>query len=352
MRPVAGNIYVCNIFQERTPSIGCASSTYILVTRNIRDVAIGLQWQPTLTEDIAGSSQSKMDKYRHDLESQSSLRSILNLPSNVSNTTLSYKNSSVDHLALSLLRPYSNFILIGTGWVFNTMALVVFLRTRLKKTTFGHYLCALAIADNLVLTGELFISLGSPVVGINVIHKYDVICRLTYCIRYAARLWSAVLVTLITIERYYFIVHPLKMTHLHTTFAAKLIICTSFLASCLMSLYAVFLVHVEYSPTIQRSTCVIRHDCLLVFSICDLVVSRVLADFITGFLILTFTLFIACHLVKVNKTRRSLQVHICPQSPQRELQVCGLGYFLSRMLKDLSLLPTNSSTLEIPVMVS
>lgn len=108
---------------------------------------------------------------------------------------------------------YSLAVIIPLGIVFNSVASMIFLRKRMRNIPTAHYFLGLACADNIVLIGEFMLWTSSydsqgSIIGLNLIHRNTMMCRLVYFLRYMGRLWSSWLVVAICLDRYITITLP------------------------------------------------------------------------------------------------------------------------------------------------
>ncbi len=225
---------------------------------------------------------------------------------------------------LTKIRQYGVIFLVAFGLIFNSLSFVVFAMSKLRKTSQGLYLMTLSVSDNLVLITEIFIWI--KFIDVVWLDHNDVLCRLTYTLRYAGRLWSALLVTTITIERYFFIVHPLqskKTKKFQSALRTKIMCGLTCILSHLLSTYAIFTLKSQPKLNAPKGefVCGISIDLQIAFTVCDLIVSRGIADVVTGLLIVVFTSLIVKHLIRSRQLRqRELQVHNSSLS-QRQSQL-------------------------------
>ena len=109
------------------------------------------------------------------------------------------------HHTTRLIRFYSLAIIIPVGLLLNTLACVVFLRSKLKKLATALYFSALAFADNTVLFAELLNWLSTEanrkeyVTGLHFVHRISAACKFVQFLRYFGWLLSAWLVVTICI---------------------------------------------------------------------------------------------------------------------------------------------------------
>ena len=189
-----------------------------------------------------------------------------------------------------------------------------------RCSTAGHYLVALSVADNCVLVGEALIWLDKHL-DLRVTSQSNTMCRLTYFLRYGGRLWSALLATIITAERYLFIAHPLKSARFTTRFGARIMVFLVPVLSFGLTSYALYLLGV--SP--EKKQCEIIDDTYDKFIAWDLLISRLLCDVVTGCVVGVFTCMIIRALVIARRQRHRMLpdiVETCRQGVyDRELKL-------------------------------
>ena len=182
---------------------------------------------------------------------------------------------------------------------------------------------ALSVADNCVLLGEGLIWLTDHL-DLQVTSHSTAMCRLTYFLRYGGRLCSALLTTIITAERYFFISHPLKSARFLTTTGARIVVIAVPALSFSLTSYTLYTLEVvKVAP--ENHYCHIGHLYEAQFIVWDLAVSRLLCDVITGCVVATFTTMILRTLVVARRQREQLLPDIVPTGRQmleaRELQL-------------------------------
>ena len=127
---------------------------------------------------------------------------------------------------------WSLAFIIPVGLVFNCISLGVFMTSWMRHVVPGRYFMALALADNLVLLGELLLWLNTkdfhrgPKLGLEFHHSVDFLCKAINFLRYGARMWSSWLTVAITIERFLSVIFPFKMVRLSSPTKAIIVIST------------------------------------------------------------------------------------------------------------------------------
>ena len=204
---------------------------------------------------------------------------------------------------------YFKLMVIGVGMLGNIMSIVVFIKFRLSTGTVGQYLITLALADNLVLISELLIWMTQIPLEYLVIDAYYWICRFTYYLKYAGRIWSACLTLVVTVERYLFVAHPLKKAHFQKHHIHRILIPFTLTASLSIVSYALFLIKVQEVQmvsdgiTSNATQCFILQDKRKLFVVLDIIVVRGIGDLLIGVLILIFTILSIKVLLQAQKLR-------------------------------------------------
>ena len=209
---------------------------------------------------------------------------------------------------------YCKLVVIVVGILGNIMSIVVFVKFRFSTGTVGQYLITLAFSDNIVLISELPIWMTQTPLEYFLINAYDWMCRITYYMKYAGRIWSACLTLVVTVERYLFVAHPLKKAYFQKHHIHRILIPLTLGASLCSVSYAMFLIKLQevqiISSGITRNStqCHILQESKNLFVVLDVIVVRGIGDMVIGVLILSFTILTIKALVQAQKVRRdSLQ---------------------------------------------
>ncbi|KAK2148536.1 hypothetical protein LSH36_492g06049 [Paralvinella palmiformis] len=198
-------------------------------------------------------------------------------------------------------------IIIPIGLFFNTLSFVVFATSRsLRKSTTGHYLLSLAVADSVFLIGEFLRWLNTPNmqhlgIYIHFMDTNDLMCRLIFFVRYVSKLASAWITVAITIERFLTVVYPLRVARISTPTSAKLTIGLVWLCSLLMGMFPLWTVAVLPYDQYPFSACLISNEHL--YNIFNWISLRVGSLLLPGFLMLVFTILIGFYLGRAKDIR-------------------------------------------------
>lgn len=158
------------------------------------------------------------------------------------------------------LKFYLLAFIIPVGILFNLLSCAVFLRSRMRKSATVFYFFALACADNIVLTGELFLWLNAyttsgNITGLRFMQEIDGVCKLVHFLRYFGRLFSSWLVVAICIERFITVAYPLKSTWSSTPKKAKMVIAGLIIVCLILACPAFFAVGSVYSKKYNQLRC-------------------------------------------------------------------------------------------------
>ena len=164
---------------------------------------------------------------------------------------------------------YSMSGIIPMGLIFNTVSVIVFMSRPMRKRAASWYLASLAISDNIALiTFTIDTWMTDDRIGLQL--NYFVCVSGTY-MSYASRLFSAILVTSFTVERFIGVVYPLKRAILSSTSHAWKVIGAAMVVSLTATSFTWVTMHVVSEDDEVRS------------SECDIMDSR--ADIYIAFVI-------------------------------------------------------------------
>ena len=140
------------------------------------------------------------------------------------NTTISILNGS-EYPVLSATVDYMTWyfmpVLIGGGVIGNSLSLVVFLNTHLKRLSLSVYLAALAISDIGFLLSLLFGWVGGTKFALFHLNGW---CQTVVFVSYTTSFLSVWFVVAFTVERYIAICHPFHRPEMCTTGRAKKVV--------------------------------------------------------------------------------------------------------------------------------
>lgn len=227
------------------------------------------------------------------------------------------------------IRFYSLIVVISVGIISNTLALIVFSCSYMRKTTSGIYFIFLSVADTFLLSGELLLWLNSynsqgPVLGVDFMNTVDVWCKLIYFVRYTGRIWSSWLVVIITVARYLSIAFPLKVAQFSGPRTAVVVCVIELLVSCLVCTSPFFTLGVY--PYKANLRCLITDHTLykwfgwVVIKLGELILPSVIVSI--------FTALILKKLTKATQRRKQLsqgQRQMLARSSESQLTVTLLG---------------------------
>ncbi len=186
---------------------------------------------------------------------------------------------------------YALAFIIPIGIVANCLAFTVIALSYMCRSTTGHYLLSLALADTTLLIGELLLWMNSRVniLGLTFSERVDFWCHFVNYVRYSGRLWSSWVTVIITAERYITIAFPLKVGRISTPCKAKIVIVVEILVSFALASFVWFTLGVGVHKGTPR--CLIKsHDAYQVLSITimgfgELVIPSVIVCIFTGLII-------------------------------------------------------------------
>jgi hypothetical protein len=108
------------------------------------------------------------------------------------------------------------YIIIPTpfGIITNALAIYIFTRKNLNKTTMGFYNVVIAMGNILALVFYVFVQNSTLVFGVNFLTTSDFACRFIYLARRTIREIAPVIETLLTVDRFIEVFFPMKFKFL------------------------------------------------------------------------------------------------------------------------------------------
>ncbi len=230
---------------------------------------------------------------------------------------------------------YVSLVAMGTvvcvGLLCNVLSLAVFLLSpTLRKTTTGHFLSALAIADLIFLIGDLMRwlhladSKGQYFPQVAFMNQSDFLCPFVYFLRYVGKLASAWITVVITLERLLSVRMPLQVSRLSTVTTAKVVIVTIYVTSAAAMSFPFWTVGLL--PSEQMNRCQMTNK--KAYDIMNWIFLRVGSLLLPGALMVILTALLVFYLLRAHseRTRRlSVRRQEAPGSLPLEKQ---LSYML------------------------
>ncbi|KAK2146523.1 hypothetical protein LSH36_602g01034 [Paralvinella palmiformis] len=213
-----------------------------------------------------------------------------------------------------------NGFIVCSGLLFNSVALMVFATSpTLRRSTTGHYLIALSLADSTYLLGDFFRWLASKSHSFteytkyaNLLNKYDVVCKLVNTIRYTAMLCSSSITVAITTERFLTVKWPLKIAQISTPRSAKIVIAFVAVGSLTLCIFPLWCLKIYPVAQTGHDSCQIDVSKIELFKTMVWVAIRVMALIIPSVIVSFFTAWIIVLLKKRDRDKYDLQAHISP----------------------------------------
>ena len=222
------------------------------------------------------------------------------------------------------VRFYSLGFIIPFGLITNTISAAVFSRRHMRRTTPGLYFLSVALADNVILIGELLLWLNrwdsnGYRFGFNLLGTSEVMCKCVNFLRYTGRLWSSWLVVAISIERFITIVFPFSVHKYSSVTKARIVILSILLVSAgLCSTAFVAIGHREYKKQVR---CLILESYLEFYQNWQMACLIAGEMFIPSILVTIFTVLIVWKLTRGRKSnilRRDTHLDIRRRSKERQ----------------------------------
>ena len=248
---------------------------------------------------------------------------------------------------------YGCFVLMGVilpmGVVCNTLSFVVFVTSKaLIKTSTGHYLVALSIADWLFLLGDLirWLHTTSPATNsyyfdVDFMFTKNIVCKLTHFIRYGSKLASAWITIAITMERFISVRWPLHAHHLSTVSRARIVISVTYVICFTLGAYPLWTVAVDYYKDGTELMCTVVKE--VRYTVWSWIVLRIGSLLLPGLIMCVVTGLIIFTLAKAKdqrmrrlSSRQQCNVeskeHVSKHNMERQLTIILLAVALSFIL--------------------
>ena len=201
---------------------------------------------------------------------------------------------------------YIHFVIIPIGIVLNFLCFYIFLKSGLHKSATGIHLTYLAIADNAVLISELFTdSSNTARVFASALYNNLVSCEPTYFTMLAGFLWSGILLTSATFERFLSVAYPLKIKMWNLHGKSKILMVIYLVLSFGLYSFTLLCLGSILSET-GSYQCVPVVKYINVCRYGDIIISTVLSNCLCSFLIFIFTILTSVKLYKMAKKRSQL----------------------------------------------
>ncbi len=184
-------------------------------------------------------------------------------------------------------------VIIPLGLLFNVISVPIFMSKSLRRRSASWYLAALAISDSLSLVTHWFeYWLKHERIGIDIVRASPVICIINGHLSYAARLFSALLVTSFTIERFICVVSPLKRAALSKPGRARRVIAFQCVLCIICTSYIPFTIGIVEGKDGREANCDVREERSKIYMVCTFVFLLFGSIVIPILVILTLNIFI------------------------------------------------------------
>ncbi len=201
---------------------------------------------------------------------------------------------------------WSLSFIIPAGLLFNVISVPVFMSKPLRRRSASWYLAALAVADSVTLLTCCFeYWMKDPHIGIPVTKASSVLCISISHLSCASRLFSAVLITSFTVERFICVVAPLRRAALSKPGRARRVIAAQCLLCIICTAFVPFTLEISEGLNGRESECDVRPDRYDFYLICTAIFLLFGSIVIPIIVIFTLNTFI---MKKVCMRRSSLAV--------------------------------------------
>ena len=164
---------------------------------------------------------------------------------------------------------WSLSLIIPMGLLFNIISIPVFMSKPLRLRSASWYLAALAITDSVTLLMCCFeYWMKDPHIGVPITKLSLGLCILVTHLSYASRLFSAILVTSFTVERFICVVAPLKRAALSKPGRARKLITFQFVLCILCTAFIPFTMEIKEGLNGREAECDVRGDRYEIYFIC------------------------------------------------------------------------------------
>ena len=156
---------------------------------------------------------------------------------------------------------WSLSLIIPMGLLFNIISVPVFMSKALRRRSASWYLAALAIADSVTLLTCCFeYWMKDPHIGIPITKRHTILCILVSHLSCASRLFSAVLITSFTVERFICVVAPLKRAALSKPSRARRVITGQCILCIICTSFVPFTMGIKEGLNGREAECDVRQD--------------------------------------------------------------------------------------------
>ena len=223
------------------------------------------------------------------------------------NSTTGSGDDDAEILIMFKYQVYIHFIIIPIGFVLNCLCFYIFLKSGVYKSATGIHLTYLAIVDNVVLVSELFTdSSNTNRVFAPYLYDNDLIsCKITFFTMLSGFLWSGILLTSATFERFLSVAYPLKIKIWNLYRKSKILMVIYLVLSFGLNFFCILCI--ESVPSDNGTyQCVPTGNYINLCLYTDIIISTILSNFLCSFLIFVFTILTSIQLFKMAKERSQL----------------------------------------------
>ena len=204
-----------------------------------------------------------------------------------------------------LTRFYSLCVLIPCGLFGNILSVIAFTRGNLQTLDCRPVLTALGIADSLLLLSEIPVMLSDIPLRLPITSSSDAACITIYFVRDFARMWSALLVTTLSIERCYQITRPTKTNPFRKKTIHILVIGAILsMTSAVHVPVTMSVVHMEFGT--KKLVCSYHSATRMWYKLHVLIVRIIIRNLVTGFVVLVCSILTSVFLIKHARDAGSL----------------------------------------------
>ena len=199
------------------------------------------------------------------------------------------------------LRIYSLIVFTLIGTIGNMLSFAVFIKSKLRRTSHGAYLIALAWVDTTILILELLLRKNN-------LSQSDISCKIFYYIRNTLKMLEAFLVVSLCADRFISLRLPFQSNRWANLKVAAVSIVVQTAVACCLCGYTLGCV------VLTKDYCNYTDDPKYIYLYTELAISTIVREGITWLLIIVLAVYIAMALSKLRQRARRLSCNRAPNS--------------------------------------
>ena len=213
--------------------------------------------------------------------------------------------------------------IIPIGLILNILCFVIFIKSKTYQSATGIHLTYLALADNLVLVSIFMWShdVFSKYIDFPGMHTMSyVACVGPFYLSTVGVLWSGLLLSSATIERFISVAFPIRIRMWNLYYKSKILMLIYMVVSFGISGFGLLCLNIMLSKNGQKS-CVENRTHAKLCSVWNTVVYSTLSNGVCSFTIFVFTILTSVYLFKYKNKRAKLGQQDVNDSNNKEFQI-------------------------------